>query len=188
MIRIGVTGHRFLAEIYKLQAGIDQVLTLIAKAYPDKTWSVVSALAEGADRLVVQRVLLARPDTRLIVPLPLPVSDYTQDFTSELSRMEFQELMARAAEVIPPPEVTSRNEGYWLAGKTMLERIDVLIALWDGKVAQGQGGTGKMVTVARQRELPIAWVKCGNRRPGTNEALSLGEQQGQVKLERVKPT
>ena len=58
MIRIGVTGHRFLAEIPKLRDGIDQALTRIAQTYPNEPWAVVSSLAEGADRLVVQRVLL----------------------------------------------------------------------------------------------------------------------------------
>jgi hypothetical protein len=186
MIRIGVIGHRFLADIPKLIAGIDLALSRVAQAYPDETWSVVSSLAEGADRLVVQRILLIRPEARLIVPLPLPVLEYTQDFSSESSRKEFQGLMARAAEVIPPPRGKSHSEGYWLAGKTILERIDVLIALWDGQSSMGQGGTGKIVAMARQKKLPLAWVKCGNRVPGTNEAVSLGHQQGQVSFERIK--
>ena len=183
MVQIGVTGHRFLAEISKLQAGIDQALTRIAQAYPGETWSVVSSLAEGADQLVVQRVLRARQDARLIVPLPLPVSDYRQDFSTEQARAEFETLLARAVEVIPPPKVTLRSEGYWLAGKTMLGRSDVLVALWDGQMALGQGGTGEMVAIARQRALPIAWVHCGNRNAGTQQPINLGEEHGKVSFE-----
>ena len=183
MVRIGVTGHRFLAEISKLRDGIDQALTRIAQTYPDEPWSVVSSLAEGADRLVVQRVLVARPEARLIVPLPLAISEYVKDFTSGQSRAEFEDLLAQAAEVIDPPEVTSRSEGYWLAGRKMLERSDVLIALWDGQDSQGQGGTGEMVAIARQKKLQLAWVKCGNRRPGTDEATSLKEGKGKVSFE-----
>jgi hypothetical protein len=186
MMRIGVTGHRFLAEIPKLRAGIDLALMRIAEAYPEKAWWVVSSLAEGADRLVVQQVLIARPDARLIVPLPLPVSDYLQDFAGEQSRMEFERLMSQAVEVIPPPQVSQRSEGYWRAGITMLERSDVLIALWDGQKAQGQGGAGDVVSVARQKGLPMAWVKCGNRIPGTNIAVSLGDEQGQVVMEKIQ--
>jgi hypothetical protein len=59
MARIGVTGHRFLAEISRLQVGIAQALIRITQAYPGETWSVVSSLAKGADQLVVQRVLRA---------------------------------------------------------------------------------------------------------------------------------
>ena len=76
-----------------------------------------------------------------------------------------------------------RSEGYWLAGRKMLERIDVLIALWDGQISQGQGGTGEIVAIARQKGLPLAWVKCGNRRPGTGIATSLKEEQGKVSFE-----
>lgn len=181
---IGVTGHRFLAEIKKLQIGIDLVLTRIEQIYPVETWAVVSSLAEGADRLVVERVLQHRPETKLIVPLPLAVPDYCQDFETPESRQEFLRLLELASEVIPPPQVTSRSEGYWLAGKTMLDRCDLLIALWDGRGAQGQGGSGEMVAIARQRELPLAWVHCGNRKPGTNEPVSLGEEQGTIGYER----
>ena len=185
MIRIGVTGHRFLADIPKLRDGIDQALARIVQTYPDELWSVVSSLADGADRLVVQRVLIARPEARLIVPLPLAISEYVKDFTSGQSRTEFEVLLAQAAEVIDPPEVTSRSEGYWLAGSKMLDRSDVLIALWDGQDSQGRGGTGEMVALARQKELPLAWVKCGNRRPGTDQLTSLGEEQGKVCFEGV---
>ena len=60
----------------------------------------------------------------------------------------------------------------------------MLIALWDGQAAQGQGGTGEIVAEARQLALPIAWVHCGNRKPGTQEPLSLGAEQGLVTFER----
>ncbi len=50
----------------------------------------------------------------------------------------------------------------------MVTRSDVLLALWDGQNAQGQGGAGEIVALARQKGLPLAWVKCGNRLPGTN--------------------
>jgi hypothetical protein len=72
--------------------------------------------------------------------------------------------------VILPPKVTMRSGGYWLAGKTMLGRSDVLVALWDGQIARHQG-------------LPIAWVHCSNRRAGTQEPANLGEEHGKVSFE-----
>ncbi len=142
MIRIGVTGHRFLADIPKLRDGIDQALARIAQTYPSEPWAVVSSLAEGADRLAVHQVLGTRPEARLIVPLPLPIMDYLQDFGTAQSRAKFEELLAQAAEVIDPPEVTLRSEGYRLAGRKMLECSDVLIALWDGQDFSGAGRHG----------------------------------------------
>ena len=183
MIIIGVTGHRFLVEVNKLQVGIDQALTRLADRWPGEAWSVISCLAEGADRLVVARALALRPSAHLIAVLPLPASDYQADFLPGESRQEFQHLLGLASETILTPTAASRNEAYWAAGETLLARATVLIALWDGLPAQGRGGTGELVAAARQRGLPIAWVRCGNARPGANEGLSLGEEQGEVSFE-----
>jgi hypothetical protein len=70
MATIGVTEHRFLAETDKVVAGIDAALDRIEAAFAP-SFVVISSLAEGADRLVVQRALARWMDVRLIVPLPL---------------------------------------------------------------------------------------------------------------------
>jgi hypothetical protein len=185
LLHIGVTGHRFLAEVPKLQAGVDLALARIEAAYPGEDCSVLSSLAEGADRLVVERVLVYRPAARLIVPLPLPLDDYLQDFASAASRQAFLGWLGLAGEIIPPTPATSREDAYRSAGRYVLDHCDVLIVLWDGQEAQGKGGTGEIVDLARQRGLPLAWVHCGNRKPGTNEATSLCETQGTVTFERL---
>lgn len=186
MVRIGVTGHRSLAEIPKLITGIGQVLDWIDNTLPNQSWSILSSLAEGADRLVVEQVLIHQPSTRLVVPLPLLPEDFQADFSGAESRQEFLRLVNLADEVILPTACAdSREEAYWTAGKYILEQSTVLIALWDGKSAQGKGGTGDMVASARERGLPMAWVHCDNRSPGTNQATSLGEDQGRVSFERL---
>jgi hypothetical protein len=67
----------------------------------------------------------------------------------------------------------------------VLEDCDVLLAIWDGQDAQGQGGTGGTVAEARARGIPVVWVHAGNRRPGTHEPTSLGDEQGQVTYENL---
>ncbi len=108
MISIGVTGHRILAEIGKLQKGIDQALTRIERTFPGESWSVLSSLAEGADRLVVERIARVQPAARLVVPLPLPVDEYQKDFSSDQSKQEFLHWFNLAHEVISPPVVAAR--------------------------------------------------------------------------------
>ena len=183
-LRIGVSGHRYLSEQQDLQRGIDQALDRIDLTYPHRSLSIISALAEGADRLVVERIWLAKPGAGLIVPLPVIESEYLKDFETSESRDQFLFWMGRAQEIIPAPEVSSRNEGYWAAGKWMLDHCDVLIALWDGQTAQGRGGTAEMVALARQQRLPLAWVRCDNHKPGMQQPASLGEEQGWVSFER----
>jgi hypothetical protein len=182
MIRIGVTGHRILAEVEKIEAGIAEALRFIEHQFPGETLAVVSSLAEGADRLVARQIL-SRPQARLIVPLPLPESDYLDDFITEKSKEEFISLLSQAEEVIHLPLASSREEAYEAAGRYMLEHNDVLVAVWDGQAAQGQGGTGDIAAEARRRKLPIAWVHAGNRQPGTSEPTTLEEEQGTVSYE-----
>jgi hypothetical protein len=186
VVAIGVTGHRILAEVDKLEAGLDVVVRRLEEAFPGR-WTVLSALAEGSDRLVAHR-LLARVGTRLVAVLPLARDDYEGDFATEASRREFADLLALADEVVEVAPRASRDEAYEAGGRAVLERADVMVTIWDGQGAQGRGGTGGIVAEARERGLPIAWVHAGNRRPGTLEPTSLGNEQGQVTFERVPTT
>jgi hypothetical protein len=187
VVRVGVTGHRILAEHDKLIAGIDEALAKIEQSFPHRSLALVSALAEGADRLVAHRVI-SRPGARLIALLPLPRADYLSDFKSAASRNEFLRLLERADEVTELPAPESRGKAYAAAGRAMLERSDVLITIWDGQGAQGEGGTGSIVALARKRGLPVAWVHAGNRQAGTQEPTSLGAEQGNVTFERFPST
>ena len=183
MSRVGVTGHRILMELDKIAAGVDVALDRIEWAFPGQPLTAISALAEGADRLVAHRVL-ARPGSRLVVPLPLPKADYVQDFETAESRQEFERLFERADDVVELPAAPGREAAYEAAGNYLLDHCDVLLAVWDGQAEQGQGGTAGVVTRARRRDLPIAWVHAGNRHPNTGEPTSLGPEQGYVTFER----
>jgi hypothetical protein len=182
LIRIGVTGHRLLAELDKVGAGVEASLRRIETRFPGEALTVISALAEGADRLVAHRVL-DRSGSRLVVPLPLPQASYMTDFGSEASRLEFLRLLARAERVIEMSPASDRNAAYEAAGEYVLDNSDVLITLWDGRPSRGRGGTAEIVRRARERRLPIAWVHVGNREPGACEATSLGDEQGLVTFE-----
>lgn len=182
VVFVGVTGHRFLADTDRIKAGVEEALDRIEKKFPGRTLAIVSALAEGADRLVTHRVL-ARMDSRLVVPLPLPPPDYMTDFESAESKEEFLSLSERASEVVELPPAPTREEAYEAAGIYVLARCDVLIAVWDGRGAQGRGGTGQIVRRACEKKMPLAWVRAGNRRPGTREPTSLGDEQGRVTFE-----
>ena len=184
MIRVGVTGHRILAEPEKIDEAVGQALRQIEQKFPGEPITVVSALAEGADRIVARHVL-SRDDAGLIVPLPLAPSDYLSDFHSEDSRAEFLRLLNRADQVDEMSSAPTREQAYEAAGEYVLNNSDVLIAIWDGGNAQGKGGTGEIVARARERGLPIAWIHAGNREPGTQRPTSLGDEQGVVTFENI---
>jgi hypothetical protein len=173
-----------LAEVPRVAAGVEAALDRIEAAFPGRALVVVSALAEGADRLVAEAVL-RRPGARLRVVLPMAQSEYVADFATPESRDEFLALLARAYELVELPARATRDEAYAAANDRILDGVDVLVAVWDGADAQGRGGTAEVVARARSRHLPLAWIHAGNRRPGTMEPTTLEAEQGRVTFENL---
>jgi hypothetical protein len=157
MTSIGVTGHRSLKDIGAITQEIDAALKQIREIYP-APFVVFSALAQGADRLVVQRAYDLLGATLKAV-LPLDQADYTADFSEYENLAEFLELLALADEVIELPPTPSREDAYEAAGHYILEHVDLLIAVWDGRPPRGQGGTGQIVVEAQRRYMPVVWIK-----------------------------
>jgi hypothetical protein len=118
----------------------------------------LSPLAEGADRLVAERVL-AREGSELEVVLPLDEVDYEADFKTDASRAEFRALLARARTVHWMSRAPSRNEAYAAAGRYVVDHCDVMIAVWDGRAANGPGGTADIVAYARERGTRLVMIQ-----------------------------
>ncbi len=162
-LRVGVTGHRLLEDPASLRPAIRQAIDRIKQLAGDiqdtsLVLVVVSALAEGADRLVAREVL-AEADSRLEAALPLPTEEYLDDFERPESKQEFQELLGQASDCWTAPAGGSREEAYEQAGHYVVKRSDALIALWDGEPEKGRGGTAAIVGYARDRDVPLVWVK-----------------------------
>lgn len=160
-LRIGVTGHRSLPEDPALAARVDEaVRRLVARSSNGDgppCLVVVSALAPGADRLVAESVL-REPRSELEALLPMPPDQCELDFPEPELRAEFRALLHRAREIDVIPSAGSRRANFKSAGLAMLDRIDVLLALWDGEPARGQGGTAEIVAHAEARDLPVVWI------------------------------
>jgi len=187
IVTLGVSGHRYLAEMDKIQAGVDRAIQRILGAFPDSNFRILSSLAEGADRILAKKLLLI-PNACLWVPLPLPEEEYLKDFETPNSKKEFLLLLGKAEQVVNLPVREKREEGYLAAGKYLLENSNVLLVIWDGKSAQGVAGTGEIVSMARERGLAMAWIHAGNRSPGSDLPTSLGLKQGKVTFENFPPS
>jgi hypothetical protein len=183
MIRIGVTGHRILANQEKVRSGIRDVINRLNSSFHENEWEIVSALAEGADCLFVEAAI-DQLSAHLIVVLPLSVSEYLHEFHDFSNKSAFEVLLSNAKKIVRIEQKTSREESYLEAGKYIVDHSNILVAIWDGKKAQGIGGTGDIVELARQRSLPLAWIQAGNRRHGTKEPTDMGTVQGNVVYER----
>jgi hypothetical protein len=154
---VGVTGHRHLrpADRPALEARVREFLADLLRRYPHTPLVVLSALAEGADRLAA-RVALDL-GVRLVVPLPLPPALYEQDFKTPESLAEFRGLLQQAASVVELPLVpgnaeadvrlpgAARNRQYAGVGAYLARHSQILIALWDGLPSDKVGGTVQVV-------------------------------------------
>ncbi|MBB3860046.1 hypothetical protein GGQ88_001307 [Novosphingobium hassiacum] len=118
---------------------------------------LVSALAEGADRIAA-RVALAR-GMALVAVLPFAADVYEGDFADAAARDEFRQLVAAAqASVVLDGEVAARERAYDRAGLVLLENVDLLIAVWDGGPGRGRGGTREVIEEAARRGVPVVTV------------------------------
>jgi len=165
-IVIGVTGHRNLDNRSVITRAVSSAIDSIrqmAPPLPSTTRLLVflSPLAEGADRLVVHEALRV-PGTVLKAVLPLRKDDYMQDFTTEESKKEFEELLAQAKSIRILPVTNSRVEAYEQVGRYIVDRCDILMAIWDGKSSKGRGGTQEIVQYARDINRPLVWIHTEN--------------------------
>ena len=179
-VRVGVTGHRTLADPETVAGRVREVLARTIYQLFDEplprgacvtplAFTVITALAEGSDR-VVAREVLKTPDSEIEVILPRERQDYLQDFSSDQSRREFEQLCGRATRVetlegSPPAPSTEkdgrpacRDAGFLLAGQSVVTRCEVLIAIWDGRPSRGTGGTADIVALARAKGHPLVLV------------------------------
>jgi hypothetical protein len=183
-VRIGVTGHRTLPERERLAEGIRKVLDtqiweLFDRPLPaDRraaplAYTILTPLAEGADRLVAKEILNT-PDAAIEVVLPLAKEDYLRDFAEAASKAEFEGLSRKARQmtVLEPPAPSAagaaawpgedRKRAYEQVGRHVVDHCDVLIAVWDGKPSRGRGGTAEIVAYAREKKLPLIIVSSDN--------------------------
>jgi hypothetical protein len=179
-IRIGVTGHRVLENEELLREKVRSVLEndiydlfdddSKAKIHQSSTtrvaFSILTPLAEGADRLVAREVL-KYPGSRIEVVLPLTKEDYLTDFATEASRVEFEGLFIKARRPITLQQSCSkrhpssdnpkeaRRQAYRNVGVYVVNECDVLIALWDGKDSPKPGGTADIKKYAEKKGRPV---------------------------------
>jgi len=176
-LRVGVTGHRPGPKLHEdaraaIAATLDRVFKTLseglAPAIDGARWAfsareaelaVVTALAEGADRIVAEAALRAGASLEVVLPARRAV--YERDFETERSKAEFRALLARAGSVFEldrPGGPLSQKRGYEAAGLIMLGHADILIAVWDEGEPAGIGGTANIVGQAVSEGAPVLLI------------------------------
>lgn len=145
---VGMTGHQGLSA---------HTAELVTRALRDKLGGYgsnfvgVTMLGPGADQLFARVVLELGSSLCAVVP----ATKYRDGFEDESAQRGYDELCAKATYFERLDFTDSTEHAHMEGGKVVVDRAEVLIAVWDGKPARGLGGTADVVAYAKQRGVPV---------------------------------
>ena len=161
---VGVTGHRDLlvAEVDDLRQRITDLFVALHNRFPDIPLRLMTALAEGADRLAAHVAMSNGIDLQVV--LPMPRQTYRDDFSTADSKAEFDAL-CEGAEVLELPNRHAatqaieapgrdRDVAYANAGMFISAHCHILLAIWDGLPSDNLGGTSQIIYFHHYDRLP----------------------------------
>jgi hypothetical protein len=149
-MRIGATGHQILPP-----KSVARIAEDLRKQLINESELVgVSSLAAGADQLFASVVLSLGGRLEAI----LPSVGYETTFDDPASLEHYQHYLRSATTIHQLPFREPSEAAFFEAGKEVVNRSDRLIAIWDGKPAQGLGGTADVVAYAESRRIPMTVI------------------------------
>jgi len=141
--KIGVSGHRILVNPEYARKSIKEFLEKELKIHSEMV--VISALAEGVDTIFVEEAIKLGIPFEVI--LPFPVEAYQETFSDSNSKIKLLELLKMTTSVktilsLEPTDKEVRRQAYLDCGKKIVDDCNQMLFAFDGKDAQGKGGTG----------------------------------------------
>ena len=102
--------------------------------------------------------------------LPFEPHEYRGDFAPGEELDGFEAALAAADEIVAlPGDRADLETAYVQVGESVVGSADLLIAIWDGELARGRGGTGEVVELALRTGVPVIHIKVS--RSGTRIRL-----------------
>ena len=126
------------------------------------TLRAISPLAEGADRIFARQAL--DRGFELSCPMPFFQAEFEKDFKPAASVDEFRGLLdeARDGAGLVAFELDGKRAdapaAYGAAGRVVMNQSDLLVAVWDGRPAQGGGGAVDTLHEAIGFHVPVLWI------------------------------
>jgi hypothetical protein len=147
---VGMTGHQGLptptAEL------VTAALRDTLRGYTPNLVGV-TMLGPGADQLFARVVL--ELGGALYVVQPTTGRQYRDGFEDPDAQRGYDELYGRASYFEALEHTESTEQAHMDAGKVVVDRSTVLVAVWDGQPSRGLGGTADVVSYAEQRGVPV---------------------------------
>jgi hypothetical protein len=145
--RIAITGHRVLNRntTRLVRRGVERAL-----AGESPPLLGLTCLADGSDQIFAELVVEAGGSIEAFI-----AGERFADTLSTESRRRYRSLRACCGAVHTVRCEYPCAESYMQASRLMVDRADVLWAVWDGQAARGYGGTADVVAYARKRAVPV---------------------------------
>lgn len=149
MTIIAVTGHMDLTDASVPL--VREALRVALTPYASGGLIGISCIAQGSDSLFAEVVL--ELGGRLVAVIPS--QDYRENKVKPHHATTFDRLTESADEVLVLPNETANRAAYEEANRTLLQRAERLMAVWNGEPPTGKGG-GTADTVLEAREAGLA--------------------------------
>jgi hypothetical protein len=140
-MKIGIGGHQDLGGPETLAFLTTSFRLVLEESKPT---CVYSALAKGADQVLMQVALSLDVPVEVVIPCRGYENNYLGDERNEYWRLYHA---ARAHHLLAFPEC--RGRAYEAAGHWIVEQSDLTVLAWNGKSPAGRGGTADMAHYAR---------------------------------------
>jgi len=146
----GLTGHQKIGDQQTIQWVEEQLLALLITQEVSEGWM---CLAVGADQMYASLLLRQGLPYRVV----LPCERYEETFSEE-DRETYSYLLSKANSVVALDFVEPTERAFFEAGKEVVKRSEILIAVWDGQAARGLGGTADIVHFAQSRSKRVLHI------------------------------
>lgn len=146
---VGITGHSNLDEA--TAASVRDALRGHLAALDQASLVGVTCLARGADQIFADLILDLGGKLEVIAP----AADYFDRVPDPDARARCDDYLAQAVSVRTLPFEHAGHDAYTAASKALVDRSELLLAVWDGST---NSGTGEAVAYARTRDRQVAVV------------------------------
>ncbi|TLF82459.1 hypothetical protein [Nocardia cyriacigeorgica] len=159
MTTIGITGHSNLTAATQMLVADE--LRVVLRPYASSGLVGITCLARGADQIFAQIVL----ELGGAIEAVIPAADYISGIREPADRRRVDGFIANARAVHELPFLASGPESYFAASKELINRSDLLVAVWDGSPPDGRGGTADAVAYAKRigRDVAVMWPENSQR-------------------------
>jgi hypothetical protein len=158
MYKVFGLGHRFLENENQVRENIRASLDYFISIHGQI--ECISNLACGADTIFIQEAINKKCKIQLI--LPFQINEYEKDFDSE-SLILFRSIISNHAYSVhgdlKSSDDVERDLAYQSVGRSNIEECDAILAVWDGEIGKGLGGTKDHVDYAIELNKNIHWIK-----------------------------